>query len=241
MAVARTTNINKPGRLIAAVLIFAAIFFAGFFLPLREWLQMFSDWINGLGVWGAVLFAGLYVIATVALMPGTPFTIAAGFVFGLGWGFLIVIGAAMLSASLAFLAARYLVRDKVQRMIAKRPGFKAADEAMGEEGWKIVMLLRLSPLMPFNVQNYFFGLTAVEFWPYIGATTVSIVPGALLYLYLGAIGQVAFSGAGPGSTVRWVIFAAGLVATLGVAFLAMSKAKAKLQASGMGGMDRGWP
>jgi uncharacterized membrane protein YdjX (TVP38/TMEM64 family) len=173
----------NPWKAIVPAVIVVAIFAAWFLLPAKEWLQSFSEWIGSLGLWGAVVFAAAYVIATVILAPGALLTIAAGLVFGLGWGFPVVIVGATVGAALAFLVARYLVRDKVKHMVDKRPKFKAVDAAVTEEGWKIVMLLRLSPLVPFNLQNYFFGLTNINFWHYALATLVGIIPGAVLYLH----------------------------------------------------------
>ncbi|MGH8773325.1 MAG: TVP38/TMEM64 family protein, partial [Burkholderiales bacterium] len=172
-----------PWNLIIPAVVVVAILATWFLLPLKQWLQSFTDWIEGLGVWGGMLFAAVYVIATVVLAPGSLFTLAAGLVFGLGWGFPVVMVGATAGAALAFLIARYMVREKVKDTLEKRPRFEAVDKAVTEEGWKVVLLLRLSPLVPFNLQNYFFGITNIDFWHYVFATAVGIVPGTLLYLY----------------------------------------------------------
>jgi uncharacterized membrane protein YdjX (TVP38/TMEM64 family) len=221
-----------PVNLIIPAAVVVAIFVAWFLLPVKEWLQSLTEWIDGLGLWGGVVFAAAYVIATVLLAPGALFTIAAGLVFGLGWGFVVVMIGATVGASLAFLVARYLVRDKVKHMFEGRPKFKAVDNAVAEEGWKIVLLLRLSPLVPFNLQNYFFGLTNIDFWHYALATSVGIIPGVVLYLYIGALGG-ALTGGGQWGTPQWVFFGAGLVATIVVALLVTRKAKVKLKEVGL--------
>ena len=135
---------------------------------------------------------------------------------------------------LLLLAARYLVRDRIKGMIEKRPKFQAVDKAVTEEGWKVVLLLRLSPLVPFNLQNYFFGITQIKFWHYVLATFVGIIPGVMLYLYLGAIGGALTGGGGGWGTVQWVFFGIGLAATIVVAFLVTKKAKEKLKEAGVG-------
>jgi len=95
------------------------------------------------------------------------------------------------------------------------------------------MLLRLSPLVPFNIQNYLFGLTNIDFWHYFLATFVGIIPGAVLYLYIGALGGALTGGGGQWGTARWIFFGIGLVATVFVALLVARKAKAKLKEAGL--------
>jgi uncharacterized membrane protein YdjX (TVP38/TMEM64 family) len=228
---------SKPNRIPRNLIILAvvgvAIFAAWFLLPLKQWLQGFTDWIEGLGVWGGVLFAAVYVIATVVLAPGSLFTIAAGLVFGLGWGLSIVLVGATIGASLAFLIARYCVRDRIEGMIERRAKLKAVDRAVAEEGWKIVALLRLSPLVPFNIQNYFFGLTKIDFWHYVVATFVGIIHGTLVYLYIGAIGGALVRGEGQWGTPQWALFGVGLAATIVVAVLIARKARQKLKEAGV--------
>lgn len=221
-------------NLIIPAALVVAISAAWFVLPLEQWVQSFTDWIESLGVWGGPFFAAVYVIATVVLAPGSLFTIAAGLVFGLVWGLPIVLVGATIGAALAFLIARYLVRDRIEAMIERRPKFKAVDRAVTEEGWKIVLLLRLTPVVPFNIQNYCFGLTKIEFWRYVVATFVGIIPGTLLYLYIGAIGGALVGGEGQwGTPPQWIFFGVGLVATIVVAVLITRKAKQKLKEVGV--------
>lgn len=211
-------------------LLLAALTAAWFFLPTKEWIGQFTDWIHGLGVLGVVLFGLCYVAAVVLLAPASLLTIAAGLAFGL-WAFPLIVVSATVGATLAFLVARYVVRHKVEDLVKKRPNFKAVDQAVSEDGWKIVGLLRLSPLVPFNLQNYFFGITRVGLLPYVAATFVGIMPGTLLYVYLGFLGKAA-GGEGGGAT-KWAFFGVGLVATAVVAFLIARKAKAKLKEAGV--------
>lgn len=220
---------------IALVGVVAAVFVAWLFLPVREWMTALNDWIAGLGPFGWVVFALVYAAATVAAAPGSVFTIAAGLLFGLA-GFFVVVPGATLGAALAFLIARYLARGSVERRFGGNRRFRAVDGAIEEEGWKIVGLLRLSPLIPFNLQNYLYGLTKVGFLPYVLATFFGIMPGTLLYVYLGAAGRAALSGGAPGEdggALRWVFFAAGLAATVAVTVIVTRAARRKLDQIGV--------
>lgn len=201
------------------------------FAPVKEWLEFMADRINELGAWGPVVFALGYIIAVVALVPAAPLTIAAGLMFGL-WALPLVIVAATVGATLAFLVARYLVRDAVHDYLSRSKRLHAIDQAIEDDGWKIVALLRLSPVVPFNLQNYLFGATAIRLKPYVLASFVGIMPGTLLYTYLGAAGKMAMSGHG-GGTMQWTLFGVGLVATAAVAVLIARKAKAQLAEAGV--------
>jgi len=172
----------------AGVLLLAALVAAWFTLPIKELLDAFQQWIKELGAWGVAAFAGVYIVAVVLLVPASALTLVAGLVFG-AWGFPLVVTSATIGASLAFLVARHLARDKVKQFAEQRPKLKAVNQAVAEDGWKNVGLLRLSPLVPFNVQNYLFGVTEVGFYPYLATTLVGIMPGSLLYVLLGALGH----------------------------------------------------
>ena len=187
---------------------------------------MFQRWILGLGVWGVVIFAAVFVAATLVLAPDWPLAVAAGMVYGL-WAVPIVLAAAIVAASLAFLAARYLVRHRVCAALAANRKFAAVDNAVTEEGWKIVVLLRLSPLVPFNLQNYLFGITDIPFAHYFAATCAGIIPGTVLFVYLGALGNTS------GGPLEWLFFLVGLLATAIVALLVTRKAKEKLAEAGV--------
>lgn len=228
-------NISWQWVLLGTILV--AVIVGWFLLPVEEWAKSFNGWIKGLGVWGGVMFAGIYVIATVILAPAAPFTIVAGLAYGVGVGFPLVVVSATLGATLAFLVARYLARNKVEGLLKERPKFAAVDKAISEEGWKVVVLLRLSPLVPFNLQNYFYGVTDIKLWHYVPATFFGIMPGTLLYVYLGAAGQAALGDeeGGGGGALKWGLFAVGLLATIIVAVFVTKKAKAKLADFGVGG------
>lgn len=224
-----------PWKWALAALAVALLGAAWFFLPVEEWSETFQQWIEGLGPWGWLMFAAVYIVATVLLVPVSVLTIVAGLAFGLAVGFPLVVAAATIGATLAFLVSRHLLHDRVDALVAKRPKFKAVKAAVSEGGWKVVALLRLSPVLPFNLQNYFYGVTDVTLAQYAPATFFGIMPGTLLYVYLGAAGKAA-SGEG-GGPLQWTFFAVGLIATLAVAVIVTKKAKAKLQEHGLADGD----
>jgi uncharacterized membrane protein YdjX (TVP38/TMEM64 family) len=179
----------------------------------------FAEWVDGLGVWGPVVFILGYVAAVVAFAPGALLTLAAGAIFGLVEGVAYVFIAALLGSGAAFLVARYLARATIERRLQSNPRFAAIDRAVGNEGRKIVFLLRLSPAFPFNLLNYALGLTNVRFVDYmIGG--FGMLPGTFLYVYYGrVIGSVAAIAGGEsagGGTAQNVLLVVGLVATIAV-------------------------
>ena len=198
---------------------------AGWYLvPVNDWLSASRDWIVGLGLQGVAIFVAIYAVGAVVLAPGAVLTIGAGIAYGF-WGLPIVLVGATLGASLAFLIARHLARERLRRLFENRRNIGAIDKAIAADGWKIVALLRLSPLIPFNLQNYLFGVTAVPFRHFVAATFVGIIPGAALYTCLGVAGNRALSVSGP---AEWALFGVGLSATAIVVVLVAAKARAKL-------------
>jgi uncharacterized membrane protein YdjX (TVP38/TMEM64 family) len=174
-------------------------------------------WVSGLGPLGPLMFIVFYIVACVLLLPGSILTLGAGFVFGVLWGSIVVSIGATLGATCAFLVGRYLARDWVARRIAGNEKFRAVDEAVGREGWKIVLLTRLSPIFPFNLLNYAFGLTNVRLKHYFFASWLGMIPGTVMYVYIGSLaGDLATLGAGgrTRTTGEWILYGAGLVATV---------------------------
>jgi uncharacterized membrane protein YdjX (TVP38/TMEM64 family) len=186
------------------------------FFPARDWIQAFTNWIEHLGPAGVAVFIGAYAIATVLFFPGWIFTVAAGLLFGVIGGTAVALCGATLGAALAFLVARYLVRDTVRNFSESNPRLRAIDQAIGRNGWKIVGLLRLNPLIPFNLSNYFYGITAIPFWPYILVSAIGMLPGTLLYAYFGAIGKATLAAKSPPSVWQYLLLGVGLAATVAV-------------------------
>jgi len=202
------------------------------FLPVADWLKGFNEWVKSLGPWGMVLYIGVYAIATVLFVPGWILTVGAGVAFGLVWGTFTALIGATIGATFAFLIARYVARGAVSKRFGKNRKFQAIDDAIGQQGWKMVGLLRLSPLVPFNLSNYLYGLTAIAFVPYVLATLIGMLPGAVLYVYLGTIGKIgleASQGTSGKSTLEYVFLGVGLVATLIVTILVTCAARRALK------------
>ncbi|MBK1853427.1 TVP38/TMEM64 family protein [Verrucomicrobiaceae bacterium 5K15] len=185
---------------------------------ISSWLQRVLDYISGLDpLLAPLVFISFYILATVLFIPGSLITLAAGFLFGVGWGTLYVSLASVAGASAAFLIGRYVARDWVMKKIEHRPKFRAIDEAVGEEGSKIVFLLRLSPVFPFTLLNYALGLTQISFGRYVLASWIGMLPGTLLYVYLGSLFKSLAELAGgerEKTNTEWVFYGLGLLATL---------------------------
>lgn len=176
-------------------------------------LEPVLDGVEKLGVWGPAIFVGVYVVATVCLVPGSVLTLGAGAAFGVVRGCLYVSLASTLGATAAFLVGRYVARDWVARRLEGMPTFRAIDRAVAEEGWRVVGLTRLSPVFPFTLLNYAFGLTRVRLAEYVLASWIGMIPGTVLYVYLGSLARDGLVERGR-TAGEWVLYGVGLVATL---------------------------
>jgi uncharacterized membrane protein YdjX (TVP38/TMEM64 family) len=217
-------------------LVIITLFVTARTLPLAGWLETFNAWVEQRGALGMVYFALAYAGATVLLVPGSLLTLAGGAVFGLVLGFATVWVGATLGAALAFLVSRHVARRSVEAWIESRPAFSAVDRAVAKEGWKIVFLTRLSPVFPFNAQNYAYGLTRVSFWNYTLASLIGMIPGTFMYVYLGTLGKSsleAAAGADGAQGVRLALQAVGLAATVVVTVLITRSARKALKEAGI--------
>jgi uncharacterized membrane protein YdjX (TVP38/TMEM64 family) len=201
----------RIGGALAAVIALVLLGRAG-----GTYLPAFATWVDAQGAWGPLAFIAGYAVATVALVPGSLLTLAAGAVFGVAAGTAYVFVGAVLGATLAFLVARHAARRPVERRIAGDPRFERIDAAVARDGRKIVFLLRLSPVLPFNLLNYALGLTRVRLGDYLLAS-VGMLPGTLLYVYSGRMVQDVASLAGGVGVERsagyYAVLALGLIAT----------------------------
>lgn len=193
----------------------AALWIAG--RNLGAYVPRFAAWVDSLGFLGPLVFVLGYAGATVAFIPGSLLTLAAGAIFGLVEGTVYVFVGAVLGSSLAFLIARYLARGAMERRLADKPTFARMDRAIAGEGLKIVFLLRLSPAFPYNLLNYALGLTRIRFRDYLVAA-IGMIPATFLYVYYGkALGSLA-AVAGGARIERgagyWAVLLLGLGATL---------------------------
>ena len=202
----------RPALLVATLLlivVLARIFGIG------ERLGALRSWIEGLGSWGPVAFFFLYAAAVVAAIPGSVLTVLAGTLFGSVLGVVVVIHAATLGASLAFLIARYFARDAIARRLATNERFQRLDRLTEEHGAIIVALTRLVPLFPFNLLNYGFGLTRVPFWTYVFWSYLCMLPATILFV----VGADAFTEGLAQGRVPWGLLGAMIVAGLILTFL----------------------
>ena len=201
-------------------------------LNLQEFLQNALQWINSLGAIGGIVFIGIYIIATLAFLPAALLTLGAGVIFGVTWGSVYVFIGATLGAIAAFLGGRYLAQGWVKEKISSYKKFAIIDKAVSKEGLKIVLLVRLSPLFPFNLLNYAFGITSVSFQDYL-IGSLGMIPGTIMYVYFGSlVGDIALIGSKnqPGNIIlHWVIQIMGLIATIAVTVYVTNIAKKALK------------
>lgn len=199
---------------------------------LGGYVPAFAQWVDSLGVWGPIVFIVAYALGAVAFVPGSLLTLAAGAIFGLTGGVVFVFIAAVLGSSAAFLVSRYVARSAIERRLSSNTKFAAIDRAVGAQGRKIVFLLRLSPVFPFNLLNYGLGLTKVSFTDYVTAS-FGMLPGTVLYVYYGKlVGDVAAlaGGAAPEKgTAYYAVLILGLAATVLVTTLVTRTARKALR------------
>jgi uncharacterized membrane protein YdjX (TVP38/TMEM64 family) len=222
---------NGKGRLVLWAALIGGVLALARYLNAQILLQEALRWIQGLGTMGWLIFVLLYVAATVLLLPAVVLTLGAGAVFGILKGWVIVSTSATLGATAAFLIGRHFTRGWVARWIDANPTFLAIDEAVGREGWKIVGLTRLSPAFPFTILNYAYSVTRVPLHQYVLVSWIGMMPGTLLYVYLGTLaGDLAVGGGRDTRTpVEWALYGVGLLATVTVTVLVTRIVRRALQ------------
>jgi uncharacterized membrane protein YdjX (TVP38/TMEM64 family) len=177
------------------------------------------------------MFIAVYIVSTVALLPGSLLTLAAGFAYGPLWGLAVASPASVAGATAAFLLGRTLLRERAERVAGRSPRLRAIDAAVAREGFKLVVLLRLSPLFPFNALNYALSLTPVPLGTYVRASVIGMVPATALYVYLGSLAPAAAelsSAAEGGGGSRTTLYVAGLLATIAVVVIGARAARRAL-------------
>ena len=191
-------------------------------LPVGNWLSAMTTWIESHRTFAWIIYIAAYTAASILIIPGTILTLAAGFIFGIPTGIFLVSVGSLTGAVSAFIVGRFLARDWVSQRIKNFPSFKILDRVTRHKGFVLVLLTRLSPLLPFNLLNYAFGLTAVRFRDYVLASWIGMAPAIVLYVYIGSVAenlsQLTVNGVG-GSTERNALLIIGLVATLILTFL----------------------
>lgn len=215
-------RLNSKLKMLLLTLVVVILIILAKYLQLEEVLQKLVIWVESLGALGPIVYIIIYNLATLLFIPGSILTLKGGCLFGVFWGSVYVLIAAMFGATLAFIIGRYLSRDWVSCQIDKHPKFKAINVAVAKEGWKIVLLTRLSPIFPFNLLNYAFGVTQVSLKDYI-LGSLGIIPGTVMYVYIGSLaGNLAMINtpnqpSSPEAQIwQWVMRVVGLIATVAV-------------------------
>lgn len=211
----------KP--LIALLILSGVIFLARYFQFDQKLIEV-KDWISEQGVWAPVLFVCLYVVATIAALPGSVLTIAAGALFGSVLGVTTVIIGATIGASLSFLIARYAARDMILGLLSKNERFQKLNQLTEKNGDIIVAITRLVPIFPFNLLNYGFGLTAVPFKTYVFWSALCMLPGTILFV----VGTDAATQTINNGEIPWVLVLTVLI-VIGIISFIVKKAKSRLK------------
>jgi uncharacterized membrane protein YdjX (TVP38/TMEM64 family) len=213
---------KKPfpvAKVAIALVVVIGLFVLFRLLPVAQWIEEFKAYVRSQGALGYVIFGLVYVGAS--LIPGGPaaiLTLAAGAVYGLVTGTLLVSISSITAATLAFLLARGVFRARVEKMTEGSAKFASLNRAIEKEGARIVALVRLSPAFPFTIVNYLFGLTPVKLVAYFFASWIAMLPGTLAYVYFGsAIGDVTGGASTLQKTIKIVLAVAAVVATVLIA------------------------
>ncbi|MDA0837924.1 MAG: TVP38/TMEM64 family protein [Planctomycetota bacterium] len=213
-----TAASGGKAKLIIATFVVAGLLISAKVFNFHTYLQSVLEWIQGLGPWGPIIFSVIYILCSILFIPGSVLTLAAGLLFGVVSGAIMVSVASTTGAALSFLLGRYFARGAIEKKIAGNEKFAAIDAAVSNEGFKIVLLTRLSPVFPFNLLNYAYGLTKVKFKDYVLGSWIGMMPGTVMYVYLGTLVQSVaslFSDTGAEKTLgQKALFYGGLVVTV---------------------------
>ena len=201
----------------------------------QQLLRNALQWVDDLGAIAPIAFMLIYIVATVAFLPGSVLTLGAGVLFGVIQGSIYVFFGATIGATLAFLVGRYLARGWISQKIEGNQKFNAIDKAVGKEGLKIVLLTRLSPIFPFNLLNYGLGVTGVSLKDYV-IGSVGMIPGTIMYVYIGSLaGSIATIGSesqpDANPIAQWTIRIIGFIATVAVTLYVTKIARKALDES----------
>lgn len=201
-------------------------------LPVKDWLVNVLQWTQGLGLWGPIFVVVFYIVACILFLPGSVLTLGAGFIFKLLVGAITVSIGSTLGACAAFWVGRTVGRKWISAKVATNEKFAAIDSAVGRQGFKIVLLTRLSPVFPFNLLNYAFGLTKVSFAQYALASWIGMMPGTVMYVFFGAgLRSLADVAAGKVETgmAGQMFFWFGMIATIAVTVFVTALARKALK------------
>ena len=218
-----SSKANKIIKALVLLTIAAVVISMIVFLPSKEYLAALLEWTKSLGAIGPLVVAAAYLLACVLFVPRSLIAIGSGFLFGVGLGTITSSVGSTLGAATAFLVGRTLARKWIDEKVAGNKKFAAIDEAVGKEGFKLVLLLRMSPIFPFSLLNYALGLTKVSFRKYFFASWLGMLPGTIMYVYFGSAARSLTdlaAGNLQGGVGKQVFFWIGLAGTVMVALFA---------------------
>ena len=205
----------------AILFIAISLLIAVHFLGPQTLFPALLNLVAGLDTWGGIWFILLYIFATVLFIPGSILTLSAGVLFGVVHGSLLVSAGSTLGATAAFLIGRYVIRKWISKKIQGNRQFKTINQAVYEKTWKIVVLTRLTPVLPFNLLNYAFGLTKISLATYVLSSWIGMIPATVMYVYVGSLAKdIAALGTSqqPLTSAEWIFNFFGLGITVALAF-----------------------
>ena len=191
-------------------------------MGLTEFLHHSMEWIEQSGWVGVLWFIVLYALTCVFFLPGSVLSVGAGAVYGFWFSTALVTISSTVGAMVNFLTSRYLARSWMQRKLSHSAKFRALDRAVSTEGWRMILISRMSPIVPHSLVSYAAGLIRISFWRFTLASFIGFLPQSAAYTYVGAVvGRALRTSAGetPHDPVIWVFYCLGLVATLAVTAL----------------------
>ncbi len=212
-------RVISPGKIALLVAGALLLILAARFFDVQEIFRSALLRVENAGAAGPLILFALYMISCLLMLPSLILTIGAGSIFGVLKGTILVSACSTAGASAAFLTGRYLARERIARRFGRNESFRLIDEAVAAEGWKIVFLTRLSPAFPFNVQNYLYGLSGVSFRDYVLASWIGMIPGTVMYAYIGSLAADLATLGAEGrvrTPAEWGLTIAGFVATVAV-------------------------
>lgn len=205
------TVFNRIGLTVVFIVLAVSLYY----LPLASWVSALVEWGQQHPIAGPVAYVFFVVVATVLFLPGSVAMMIGGFLFGFLPGFLYAVIAIPVGAQGAFEFGRWVAQPWVRRKVADSRRMHAIEAALREEAFVIVVLTRLSLIIPFNLLNYAYGATSVRASTHLLATAIGMLPAVALYVYLGTLardlGQILSGEAAPPELGYWII-GAGIAA-----------------------------
>ncbi len=174
---------------------------------LKDRVLRLDAFFKSMGPWAPAAFIAIWIVACILLLPGLPIAIVGGLIFGAVWGTVWSTIGANLGATAAFLIGRYAARDMVEGWVRKNPTLAKIDEGVRRQGWRMLMITRLVPIFPFNIQNYVYGLTDIPLKTYVAVTLPCMIPGTIAFNFAaGSAREVILSGGQPEAVKKTLVY-----------------------------------